>query len=150
MYTGDMDISTIRDEDMVATMIAQHGALRTGVKDMAALEGDAAVHAEKLFTDMVDLRKTLEEHLALENDVFYPRMLKKMEEKHFDAKNTIAFIEEMQVIGVKVFGFFNTYGSIEAITKNPQEYVAELNAISSALEMRMSAEEDGVYLNWNL
>lgn len=133
------------------TLVSQHNELRglLGRIEQAALhskDGDSLVETHGAFL------KKLEEHLLLEDECFYPKILDGMKQKNVSSEQidkTKMFIKKMKDIEVGVLRFFNTYKTGEAIQESKESYLHELKDIMATLIMRIEAEEDGVYIMWD-
>lgn len=90
----------------------------------------------------------LSDHLSLENDTFYPELLKRMKDKGLDISKTEIFINQMKDIGVQVITFLEKYSVVSSIDTQLEDFKRELTNIISILNLRIESEESGVYLYW--
>lgn len=145
-----METQHVADDEMLPTLLAQHNELRAEIKDMHEQAADPVSNANTLYDDMQALQKTIAVHITLEDGVFYPKLLKKMGEQHLDIIKTKEFIEQMKVIGAQMSAFLEEYNSVEKIKASPEKYREMLETVSSVLMIRISTEEDSVYLYWDM
>jgi len=132
-------------KNLISTMISQHRVLQ---KDLGA-EVELS-ESEELHNGLEQFTKDLVEHLGLENETFYPELLKGMKEKEQDTTKTELFIGEMKEIEKAVHAFLDKYNSAENIQKDVAEFKQELSGIVDALNLRIESEESGVYSYWGL
>lgn len=134
--------------NIVDILILQHRNLQ---KDLGIAVD--LLHGDKFEEIDASLRKftaDLQEHLQLENNVFYFELLKKMKEHGVDTGSTEKFIAEMNVIGNAVMSFLGKYDSAESIKNLLSDFKIELPDIITALNLRIESEESGVYSYWEL
>ncbi len=138
-------------EKIVKTLVSQHNELRVLLRQieedaLRSKDGDSLVEAHGTFL------KKLEEHLLLEDECFYPKILEGMKQKNVSSEQidkTKMFIKKMKDIEVEVIRFFDAYKTSEAIRESKDSYLRELKDIMATLIMRIEAEEDGVYIMWD-
>ncbi len=137
-------------ENIVPKLIGQHRLLQKDLGEVAIIlknEKPTGVEIEKWLQEFT---KDLQEHLHLENEVFYVELLKKMKEAGIDTTNTEAFIADMKNIGDTVEAFMKKYEGASVIEKELTEFTNEFSPLVNTLNIRIESEESGVYLYWNL
>jgi len=139
----------IEKNKIVETLISQHKMLRESLHELEKQVG--AVNPDSSFlVDQIDkFKHLLVEHLRLENNVFYPALLEDMKDREMKTSDTEKFIEKMKDIEKKIEPFFEKYKAEQDIAKDFKLFTYELNEMAVILLLRISAEEDGVYLYWN-
>lgn len=135
-------------EDILSTLIQQHQQLigiLTGVK--------SKIHNGK--ADSLDIsvrletfKKVLAKHLALENNNFYPELINKMKMRNMEVGDTELFIGQMKVLEREVLDFLSKYNEPKKIDAQLDKFSPEFDFIVSSLMMRITSEEDGIYLYW--
>lgn len=136
------------DNNLVDILIKQHNELR---REIAVIKEESQKDApvfSALSVGLEQFGKLLAGHLNLENNVFYPKLLEKLESKGLNTADTRKFIDEMKEIGKQINGFLGKYGSAEQIEKNFNSFKPDLNEMIAVLLIRIYSEENGVYLYW--
>jgi regulator of sigma D len=135
-------------QDLITTLIAQHNELRTQMQrlDSLALPGKEA--ADEIVPALAVFKQALLAHLSLENTQFYPVVLEKFKDNKPETETLHRFIEEMKNIEKAVLVFLGKYGAQEAVVSDSARFRTDLKVMISTLMIRISAEEDGVYLYW--
>ncbi len=136
--------------NIVDILIAQHNQLR---KDMSSLKKESESKSpdiDSIIRVIEEFQSHLREHINLENNIFYPQLLEKMRKNNMDLTSIQVFIDEMKAIGGKVGVFIAKYAQAEAIQKDFPGFRMELNDMISNLILRIDAEEEGVYLYWQI
>ncbi len=137
-------------KELVKTMIAQHRELQNNVKTGLARSADAdSKKASEIRTCLDKFTKNLLEHLNLENNTFYVELLKNMKSKDQDTAKTEQFIAEMKGIEKAVLTFLDKYKDVKSIEIDIPGFHGEFKGIGQALNLRIEAEEDGVYTYWS-
>ncbi|MBI5306328.1 hypothetical protein HZB04_01975 [Candidatus Wolfebacteria bacterium] len=132
-------------ENIIDILLSQHNTLK---KDLTAIKEETEKSQPEFTTIVNDLAKfknLIVEHLNLENNVFYPKLLEKMQKQGIDTSDTIKFIDAMKGIGNKVEDFLGKYANLESIRNNVGNFKTDLSNITSILILRMTNEEMGVY-----
>lgn len=137
-------------ETIVTTMIKQHRDLQKEVRSLAEVSEKEEVDFEQINKGLKQFEKDLAKHLKLEDEVFYPELLKDMKQNGIDTANTEQFILEMKEIEQAILAFLDKYGSSDKIKNKIDEFKKELPKISSTLNLRIESEEAGVYGYWGL
>jgi hemerythrin-like domain-containing protein len=135
-------------ENIVETLISQHRALQQNLGAVSSLANVGTPDANSIVLELGEFTKNLLEHLKLENEEFYPGLLKKMEDKSMDVSKTKEFIAEMDGIGKVVKAFLGKYSVVETIEKEINQFKDDLRGIISALNLRIESEESGVFTYW--
>lgn len=101
--------------------------------------------AQKCFAQLSKFRTEIAEHLSLENGVFYPDYILLKTARGESIEGTKKFIAEMDVIAKTALSFLDMYNSPEIISSAFDAYRAELQIVTSAINIRIEVEEDGVF-----
>jgi len=137
-----------KSKNIVLRLVGQHRLLQSDLgvvaKELAKSHSSVIVISAALKTFASDLS----EHLKLENDYFYVELLKKMEAKGDDTENTKKFISEMAIIGEAVKAFLAKYNEEAQIETGITEFESDFGSIVETLNIRIEAEESGVYMYW--
>lgn len=129
-------------------MLAQHRDLQKDLNQVAQQLKIIQVDANKIDQLLLIFKKDLNEHLNLENNIFYPKLLDQMREGQKPTADTEEFISEMGKIGDAVMAFLSKYDSSVRISDDIAEFKNDVAAIIDTLNIRIEAEEAGVYLYW--
>jgi hemerythrin-like domain-containing protein len=98
---------------------------------------------DKLRKSLVDLSGRVTVHLATEDQVVYPKMM-----KHTDPKVSSTakrFADEMGGIGEVFKGYLSRWRTGVAIANDSSKFVQETQQIASALSSRIEREERELY-----
>lgn len=134
--------------NLIATLKRQHLELKGmlgGIKDKVHSSG---IDSREIIARLAKFKTTLKRHLALENSAFYPKLLEKLKRRNLDTSSTEKFIEEMGALEKEILDFIAKYKDGERIEKNKKLFIGELDFIISSLMVRITSEEDGVFLYW--
>lgn len=131
-------------------LIFQHQNLKEKIEQIKNNAADETINPRLIAQELAEFWSLLNEHLKLENDIFYPSIIKKLEEKNMDTSKTQKFFEEMKDIEAGIKVFLDNYHSETAISEKVEDLKKDLDKIISALDFRISSEEDGVYMYWTL
>lgn len=137
---------------MVKKLVEQHAILRELLSEMNAVakQPDGTVAMSEL---QAAFKAALSEHLALENEEFYPRLMAAIAASEAPpevVERIRKFIGGMKEIGKTVGGFLKKYKRDSLIRENWSDYKEDLAKCTSLLEARMESEEDGVYAEWKI
>lgn len=136
------------DENIIDVLISQHNELRRETAGIKAESQKDAPNFSAILVNLEEFKKSLVAHLNLENNVFYPKLLQKLESRGFDTRETRKFIDEMKEIEKQIRGFIGKYDSAEKVEKNLASFKPDLNEAIAVLFIRIYSEENGVYLYW--
>lgn len=136
--------------DIVNKMISQHRILQKDINDALDLSKNENVDILKISVDLKQFFVDLQEHLHLENEIFYPELLKKMESKGLDTSKTKDFINQMKNIGIVVITFLDKYRDVSSIENHMNDFKKEISDIVGVLNLRIQSEETGVYGYWDM
>ena len=100
------------------------------------------------FENLTKLKEDLTKHLDLENNTFYPILLKKMREKGENVVDTENFINDMKDIEKKFSLLLSNYQNVENINQNPEGFKKDFKEISESLMHRVDSETFGVFSHW--
>lgn len=135
-------------DDIVKILIGQHRILQQGLVSVSQLAqiGESAV--QEIIMGLKSFSGNLLGHLKLENEEFYPKLLDAMKAKNMDTLDTEKFIAEMKSIEMVVMAFLQKFNNVDAFKGNMGDFIKELTATISALNLRIESEETGVYTYW--
>ena len=129
-------------------LISQHNNLRREMAEIKGRADEPAPNFAAIFFGLEEFGKSLADHLKLEDGVFYPKLLQRLEGQGTNTGDTRKFIDEMRKIKEQVYDFLGKYGAVEKIEKNFESFKLDLNEMISVLFIRIYSEENGVYLYW--
>lgn len=135
-------------DNIIEILISQHNQLRNGMNYLKREAENDSPDIDLILGIIAEFKSSINVHMNMENNIFYPRLLAKMGETNDDLTDTLAFIDKMKVIGEKVRLFITKYSEEEAIKKSVFDFRMELNDMISVLTLRLDSEEQGVYLYW--
>jgi hypothetical protein len=133
-------------ENLISTLKSQHLTLKADLRiaaDDVSLPDQ--VNGEEILMYFSKFKKDLSDHLKIENENFYPDLLRKMKKRNQDTTNTEKFIAEMIDIGKVITAFLGKYNSIGSISNQSSEFSSQLQDIISTLNLRIESEEEGVF-----
>ncbi len=133
-------------EKLLAELLAQHNGLRKDLADIAFLAANAKNNSSAIFDSLSKFQGDIKNHLNLEDNTFYPAVLEFFAEKGLSPKNIQEFIDSMKAIAVIVIGFFEKYSGKEKIEASAEKFAGDFEIVKGKINLRMSSEEDGVYL----
>jgi hypothetical protein len=125
-------------QELIATLKSQHRELQADLAIESEKGEDIAPRLSKFKVDLLG-------HLKLENGIFYPDYLDRQTKRGGEVENIKQFIKQMDDIGKTVMAFLGRYAFPEVINQNLPTFRMELASIVSTLNLRIEAEEEGVY-----
>lgn len=137
-------------DNIVERMTSQHRLLQQDLIGALELSKQGVAMSEEIENGLKRFVIDLQEHLHLENEVFYPTLLGNMKRNGADTTSTQSFIDEMKAIGVVVGAFLEKYADSGVIESQFESFKTELESIANALTLRIEAEELGVYCYWDI
>lgn len=138
------------EENIINILLSQHIGIKNHLSEIKEETEKNQPLAETVFNGLTEFKNLLAQHLDLENNVFYPQLLEKMEKRGIDIKETVKFIEAMKSIEKKIENFMKKYASVENIRNNIRNFKIDLSNISSILILRMTNEETEVFHSFPL
>lgn len=135
-------------DKMIQTLIEQHNSLKKELDKTRNFAFETTPDGKKIIESLARFKDALDDHLVLENDEFYPAVIKKIEEKGLPVENTRQFIDEMNILEKEIVDFMKKYADAESIGKNILAFRSELEFVISSLAIRITSEEQGVFLYW--
>ncbi len=135
-------------ENLITILKEQHSVLKKEMIDLKSEVEKNAPNCVLIAASLANFRNSLLEHLALEDNVFYPQLIEKFKKQNLSIDSITLFINEMKVIGEKVTAFLGKYENADVIKTNLLEFKTSLYNIVSTLLIRIESEEDGVYIYW--
>ena len=139
-----------KKESIITTLIKQHRGLQKDLGGVAEILKSEKIDSKEIVKGFKKFEKDLFEHLELENDVFYVNLLRDMKKKDQSTEKTEQFIEEMKDIEKVVVAFLEKYKKEADVSDNLKEFKKEFAGIVETLNLRVEAEEAGVYGYWGL
>lgn len=137
-------------ENIIEKMIGQHRSLQDDLGNALLLANNENPNMDSVSMALKQFSIDLADHLHLENDIFYPELLKHMGDSGVDVSKTEDFINQMKDIGVVVETFLQKYKDSPSIEHEFDVFKNELSNIISALNIRIESEEAGVYSYWEM
>lgn len=132
-------------EKLLEVLLEQHTRLKNDLSEIEKLvKGDGS--AEKVLDIIDGFKEHLTMHLKLEDGTFYPEVIAHHEEMGADVEGIQKFMSEMMVIGEQVREFLGKYKSLEAIEERWSEFGSDFEIIKDVLMLRVTTEEEGVYM----
>lgn len=132
--------------DTIEIMVNQHRKLKNDLDNVLALSEKVDVDFNEIENILNKFSFDLQEHLHLENDIFYPALLENMREQGADTLKTENFINQMKEIGTILFVFLEKYKDSINIKNHLIDFKRESVDIISELNLRIESEESGVYI----
>jgi hemerythrin-like domain-containing protein len=133
-------------KQLLEILLTQHAELRKMLVEVAKETENEAPNSEWLLDELILFRTKLDEHLHLEDGVFYPEVLKVLKDHGESTTNTEKFVAEMKDLGAIVYGYLDKYATIEAMVENSREFKTNIQDMAAKILLRVSVEEEGVYL----
>lgn len=137
------------ETNTLSVLLYQHHLLRRSLK--GAREKIFTPHAdlEGAERDLAEFRYILNTHLKIEDGIFYPHILRNLEAKNINTKSIKEFIAKMKDIGDRVYRFLDTYPTTAQIVANRDRFQKDFSRMEEILLIRISTEEESVYLYWD-
>ena len=117
----------------------------TKIKEQAAQDTPSA---EEILKELGVFKEALLGHLEIESKEFYPQLLEKLSQSGKDVDKTKEFVGKMEGIANQVVAFFETYNNTQKIDDNIEHFRKNLEKIIDILSIRIEAEEDFVFTDW--
>lgn len=134
--------------NITIVLINQHRGLQKCLGEAKNLTQETNPELSLIVSSLRSFDLNLSTHRHLEEEVFYPELLRRMEADGLDTFKTIEFIKEMEDIGVLALVFLAKYQDIEILEKKLIDFVEELENITQTLNIRIELEEAGIYGYW--
>lgn len=135
-------------KNLIPKLINQHKNLR---KELGRVQSEITagpIDFLELNADLVNFKKLFETHLKLENGVFYPRLIEKFRGRKIETGYIEKFKREMQTFEQEVTAFLRRYDEPAKIESGIDRFKPEFNFMVSSMMMRITSEEDSVFLYW--
>lgn len=135
---------------ILPVLLSQHHHLR---KYLASIKGKIATSSHDfagIVADLKSFQDVLTVHLKLEDEEFYPQIIETLEKKRVDTKSIREFIAKMKEIGGEVYHFLEQYDAIQKVEADFIQFQKNFDHIEGLLLLRISTEEESVYLYWEL
>jgi len=137
-------------DNIVERMTRQHRVLQKDLEEALELSKRASPTFQEIENKLGQFLNHLQDHLHLENDIFYPNLLENMKRAGVNTVQTQVFIEEMKEIGETIGVFLKKYTENGVIKSQFENFKKELVTIINELTLRIEAEEMGVYFYWGI
>jgi len=135
-------------DKMIKTLIEQHNSLKKELDKTRNFAFETTPDGTKISESLARFKDALDDHLGLENDEFYPAVIKKIEEQGLPVEHTRQFIDEMTILEKEIIDFMKKYDDAALISDNILAFRSELEFVISSLAIRITSEEQGVFLYW--
>lgn len=135
-------------DNLVTTLKKQHQELQGILAGVKKKFNGSAPDGPEILSRLANFKQALGKHLKLENDTFYPELLEKIKARGLDVASIEIFIAEMKKLEKEISDFLKKYNSPKAIRNDPGRFRSEFDFITSSMIMRITSEEDGVFLYW--
>ncbi|MDN5326448.1 MAG: hypothetical protein PWP41_1144 [Moorella sp. (in: firmicutes)] len=126
------------------TLVRQHKEI---LDLFARIEGMAAENIAgrsfEILMKLGELSGKVKIHLAQEDQVLYPALLKHKEQQVRETAQR--FMQEMGGLSEAFNQFKRRYATTAAIKENPRQFLADIKTITVALTRRIRAEEEELY-----
>lgn len=130
------------NQEIVDEMLSQHKILQESIEGVEkSLDRGDFKEASAL---VKDFGSRLKDHIKRENEIFYPEVLRAMEEKDMDTTDTKKFIAEMEDIEKEVTESLDKYEEVKS-KEDMKEVEAELRHVLGLIKIRIETEESVVY-----
>lgn len=118
--------------------------LENATKISNLLETETIIHhADEAINLLTALSGKLSAHLTMEDNVLYPKLY---EHKHEDVRNTAKeFFDEMGGLTDVFEKYCNKWIDINAIKKQPDDFITETQGLFDALAKRIEREDNILY-----
>lgn len=141
---------TKNDPEVISTLLFQHHQLRRELASTREENNKPVTDFTAVVNFLNEFKKTLIGHLALEDNVFYPQILKKLKEKGSNTEKTEEFIAAMKGLADTTMAFLDKYQEPSSVENNFEQFKTDFEDMAGAILIRVTSEEDGVYLYWDL
>jgi hypothetical protein len=133
-------------ESLIDKLISQHDSLK---KLLGKIKNETVKDSSDftyIFGSLKKFKKDLLEHIDLENNDFYAQLLERYKDKESDFEYIKKFQGEMDELADEIYEFIEKYTYKQKIERVFEEFKKELDFIISSLQIRVSSEEEGVFL----
>jgi hypothetical protein len=134
--------------NVTVVLIDQHRGLQKCLGETKDLTQFTKPELSMIISSLKSFNSDLLAHRHLEEEVFYPELLRRMKADDLDTFKTTEFIKEMEDIGVLVAVFLAKYLDDVILEKKLIDFIEELDNITETLNIRIESEEAGVYGYW--
>ena len=135
-------------ENLITILKEQHSVLKKEMIDLKSEVEKNAPNCVLIAASLANFRNSLLEHLALEDNVFYPQLIEKFKKQNLSIDSITLFINEMKIIAGKVTAFLKKYENADNIKADLKNFRMSLYDTISSLLIRIESEEDGVFIYW--
>ena len=132
-------------EEIKKSLTKQHDTLQSDMEEISTLiiSGND-FDAIKALSLLVKFNDDLNKHLELENQQFYPEVIKQMRGVA-DAEKMKNLFHDMSIMEKAVYRLLQKYSSAEKIKEMWQDFKKEFEEIKAVLSLRMDLEEKNVF-----
>lgn len=135
---------------ILTILLYQHHLLRKHLVNIREKMVTSSPDFSGIIAELKNFQDVLTVHLNLEDGEFYPQIIRHLEEKRADTKSVREFIAKMKEIGREVYGFLDRYDTALKIEHDLAQFKKDFMHIEGVLLLRISTEEESVYLYWEL
>lgn len=130
-------------KQVVVDLKAQHVKMAEACKRLA--DSVTSTDGNGLYNQLNQIKGALADHLRIEDNQFYPELMKAAEKDATVAGVAKAYMTSMGQIGQVITQFFTKYNSGDVINAQKQKFGDDWRQILGALERRIASEEKSLY-----
>ncbi|MBI5554257.1 MAG: hemerythrin domain-containing protein [Elusimicrobia bacterium] len=129
---------------IIETLKRQHKNILEELTKIGSFRNNISKEEKQIIEGLILLKKTLIDHLRLEENTLYSELLDILEKNalKLNAQTTRTFRLSMKPIGEKVLRFIGKYSLGGAIKDDAEEFLNVFIEIDKALRRRVNSEED--------
>ena len=132
-------------EEIKKSLTEQHRDIKADMEEISSLiKSENEFDAVKVRSLLIKFNDDLNKHLELENQQFYPEVIKQMNGVA-DAEKMKNFFNDMSIMERAVYKLLQKYSSTEKIKEMWQDFKKEFEEIKAVLSLRMDLEEKNVF-----
>ena len=137
-------------DNITEVLIMQHRSMQSCLDDIKTLIKITDQEIELVNIKLKAFAKTLSVHVHLEENIFYPELLKQMENRSLDISKTVEFINRVREIRKVIEAFSDKYNCSEKIKNYLTDFDQELINVIEKLKIMIDSEEFGVFCYWKV
>lgn len=134
--------------DTLKTLRQQHKDLESSLAVLKNTAIQDSPNSNEIVNKLIKFRSLYKEHLALEDNIFYPQLLNKIRAIGRDTDDKEEFISKMTDVAEQLIAFLDTYENKENVDNKLGEFRASLDHIIDIFNARMKSEEAFVFSYW--
>ena len=134
------------NKEIISNLISQHGFLK---KSLGKIKNESVKDSPDftfIFGRLKKFKKNITEHVEFENRELYNKLFEKYRDNEKDLESIKKFQVEMDVLAGEVREFIDKFTYKQKIEKRFEEFKNELDFIISSLQIRITSEEEGVFI----